>query len=303
MSQIKYITNIKKEEVDNSITILCLNERGFPSILIKNSLEKQIVSPYSTDYLNIKANSVLIFEDKKYYFHIIESNKNDPYSTSQFEVIFDYLFEEIKKPISSNQLSVLISSLEAFFKVTPEKDLLKFQAGVYGELFSVKLMYESGYEDIINKYHDNFYTKHDIEINEKIRIEIKSTLKEKRIHNFSHNQIYRKDIDLYVFSIMLEESTEGYSLYDLFCTLLKYYNDPISVLHLHMLMKKCDVSKEKPGLSCSYDKAVMNFRIFDAKELPKIEMDEPNGVSNIKYDVDCSFAKNIEIDDFILLLK
>ena len=40
---------------------------------------------------------------------------------------------------------------------------------------------------------------------------------------------------------MLEQSQEGYSLFQLFEDVLKLYNDPDSVFELKKLMKKCNI--------------------------------------------------------------
>ena len=173
------------------------------------------------------------------------------------------------------------------------------QVGVFGELLTIKYFYDSGYKNIINKYHEKFYSKHDIEITDICRIEIKTTVSEKRIHTFKHNQLYRNDIDVYVCSVMLEQSKEGISLYDLFQQVINLYVNPDSIFALKKLMKRCGVGEENCGLKFAESKAYNDFRLYDAKQLPKIEMDAPNGVTNIKYDVDCSLAESLNIYDFI----
>ena len=109
-------------------------------------------------------------------------------------------------------MATLITSLEDFFKVTPEKNKRDIQIGVFGELLTIKYLYDIGYQAIVDKYHTNFYSKHDVEISSKLRFEVKATTSEKRIHHFKHNQIMRKDVSVVVSSVLLEESKEGLSL-------------------------------------------------------------------------------------------
>ena len=98
---------------------------------------------------------------------------------------------------------------------------------------------------------------------------------------------------------MLEQSKEGCSLLDLFNEVIKLYSNADSIFALQKLMKRCGVGDENAGLRFAMEKAYNDFKVFDAKSLPKIELDAPNGVTNIKYDVDCSLAENMNIADFI----
>ncbi len=299
MKEFKFISELSKEEIDSNNVIFCINEDEYYAILIKNSIMKSVSSNFSTDNLNVQIDAVLHLDGEEYYFHIITALKKDLYSVSQFKIIYEYIFKKIDEPISGNELNSLINSIEDYFKTTPEKELYSFQVGVFGELFTIKYLFEAGYKQITKKYHENFYSKHDVEINDKTRIEIKSTTSEKRIHSFKHDQIFREDINVFVISVMLEQSQEGVSLFDLFNNVIALYENPDSILSLKKLMKRCDVDKDKPGLKFAIEKACNDIRFYNAKSLPKINMKAPDGVTNIKYDVDCSLAESLNVDDFI----
>lgn len=51
------------------------------------------------------------------------------------------------------------------------------------------------------------------------------------------------------------------------------------------------------------EKALDEIKIFESNNLPKLDIIKTNGVTNIRYDVDCSFAKEIKFEDFIKILK
>ena len=93
MKEFKYISNISKEDIDSNVVIPCIDEQGYHAILIKNSILKEVSTKYSTDNLNVQIDTVLHFENNGYYFHIITATKNDMYSISQFEVIYEYIFK------------------------------------------------------------------------------------------------------------------------------------------------------------------------------------------------------------------
>lgn len=299
----KYITSLTKDELLHNCVILCKSIDDYPCILIKNSIEKTNVSSFSTDNLEFRMNTVLENDNTTYYFHIIKSKKNDFVSVQQFTVVFDYIFKKIQKPIDDSELYILIDSIQEYFRITTESDKYALQIGVFGELLSIKQLYENGYQDIVKKYHKNFYSKHDIEISDKCRVEIKTTSSSNRIHRFGHDQIYRQDVDVYVISSILEPSEEGTSLYEMFMNVMELYNNPDSVFALQKLMKRCGVSNTDEGLKFALKKAVDDLRFYDAKSLPRIEQAAPNGVTNIAYDVDCSLANDMLLSQFVDILN
>src|SRR5574344_1748391 len=152
MKAYKYISDITDSELEKNCVIPCVNELNLHCILIKNFSEKNINNDYSTDNLNIRLNGTLLHLTKKFYFHIITAKKNDPYSLEQFNVIYEYIFKKIVSPIEDSKLSILITSLEEYFKTPPDPDRRSLQIGVYGELLSIQFLYNFGYFEILKKY-------------------------------------------------------------------------------------------------------------------------------------------------------
>lgn len=303
MTKFKYISSITEEELENNVVVPCTDEDGFSCILIKNAKAKTISSGYSTDNMEIKINRLLMRNGKDHYFHIIRAKKTDAYSRSQFDTIFEFVFKKIEIPVDDIELSGLITSLEDYFKTTPEKNKREIQIGVFGELFTIKYLYDIGYPEIVEKFHKNFYSKHDLEVNSRVRMEVKSTTSEKRIHHFKHNQIMRNDVKVILSSVMLEESKEGTSLKTLFEKVIPLFDDPDAKFALQKLMVRCGIAGGEEGLSFAYEKALNDIRFYDATDLPKIEKETFDGITNIEYDVDCSNCVYFNIDDLITVLK
>lgn len=300
MTQFKYISTITSQELETNFVIPCSDENNDSCILIKNSKKKTVQSSYSTDNLDVKLNRVLTRESQDYYFHIIRAKKSDGYSKEQFEIIFQYVFKKIENPIDDVELSILITSLEDYFKITPEKNKRDIQIGVFGELFTIKYLYDIGYASIIDKYHTNFYSKHDVEIDPRTRLEIKTTTSEKRMHHFKHNQIMRNDVSVIVSSVLLEEAKEGVSLREMFEMVLPLFSNPDSQFALKKLMIRCGlVDDENNGMSFSYEKALNDIRFYNAEALPKINVETFEGVYNIEYDVDCSNCQWLELEELL----
>ncbi|WP_045800026.1 hypothetical protein [Mycoplasmopsis arginini] len=104
-------------------------------------------------------------------------------------------------------------------------------------------------------------------------------------------------------SILLEESDEGVSLYDLFNIIKEKNIDYEAQFKLQKILNITSVSKEDKGPKFSLEKALDEIKIFESNNLPKLDIIKTNGVTNIRYDVDCSFAKEIKFEDFIKILK
>lgn len=298
-NKFKYVSDISNETFETHIVLPFINEEGRPCILIKNSKNKLNIVTGSTDNLEYHLNSLFVKDNKQYYFHMISCLKNDGYSKEQFDIAYEYLFKTMNEPKSDFEIGSLINSLEQLFKITPEKDMSKLHTGVYGELLFVLYTHECGCKEILSKYHSNFYSKHDLEIDRYNRIEVKSSVDFKRIHHFSHDQIFRKDVHVYVASVLLEQSSEGVTLNELFERVLNLSLDPKTTLWFGQLKGFCGISQETPGPSFSFDKAKQDLKIFNANDLPHLELEGIKGISNVSYNVDCSMTDNIEIINFV----
>ena len=125
-------------------------------------------------------------------------------------------------------------------------------------------------------------------------MEIKTSVNQKRIHHFGHEQICRKDVDVIVASLIVEEVQQGISLYQMFSKIFSLLTDPDDRFALNKTMKLCGVSEENQGLIFSEEKAREDIRFYDAKSLPKLNTDIPSGVSKVEYDVDCAIGVPIE---------
>lgn len=302
-TEFKYIAELTEEEFKNNVVLPFTNEEGRPCVLIRNAVEKQNLQIGSTDNLEYRLNTVVNHKNENYYFHIISCLKDDGYSKEQFSIAYSYLFKSINEPKSDFEIGSLINSLEQLFKTTPEKDRFELHVGVFGELLFLDYMDKNGCQNILDSYHSNFFSKHDLEIDSKNRIEIKTTVSGKRIHHFSHDQIFRNDINVYVVSNVLEESEEGVSLNEMFDKIISKLNNPKSVLIFGQLKGFCGISESNPGPSFSYEKALSDLKIFNAYNLPHLTNNETKGISKISYDVDCSTSLEENTYDFVKLVS
>ncbi len=299
----RYISEISEKEFKNATVLPFKSEDGRPCILIRNNKPKIVVQKGKTDNIEYRLNSIVEKDGEKYHFHIMECIHSDDYSKEQFNIAYEYLFKKIKYPLNDIDLSKLINSLESLFKISPEKDKSALQTGVFAELLFLLYIYENGYTEILNKYHSYFYSKHDIEIDDKNRIEIKSSTTSKRIHTFGHDQLYRKDVNVFVGSLLLEYSQEGLTLYELFNKIMALITNPEDYIDMGKLKAMCGISELSKGPSFSYIKSIEQIRIFKSEDLPHLEITIVNGVTDIHYNVECSLANSQPIHLFIQYLN
>jgi len=298
----KYITEITEKEMNEMNIIPCLNDNGFRTLLIKNLTRKRIESNYDTKHLTIKKNITLYYENQPYFFHLISCKENTNLMNYNFDIIYEYLFKRIEEPIDENTFSELLFSIQSLFEKTSE-NLNQVQIGTAGELLTVLHLYNSGYKEIFNNLHKNVYSKHDIEITNSLKIEVKTTTKETRTHRFSHNQIYDNFYDIYVSSVMLFRTEKGISLYDLFIEILNITDNYEARFSLYKLMNFCGVNNMNQGIVFSKDNSIKSIKIINSLDLPKINNDIPHGISNVSYDVYCDLAKQQSIGNFVKFLK
>lgn len=293
----KYTVDLTEEELNENVVVPCRDDNNYPCILIKNENANRHKQSFSTDNLEFQINNVLQKDGKEYFVHLIKSKRGDISASHSFDVIYNYVFGRITAPISADELMSLVDSLTDYFKQTKDAESAKLCIGVYGELLTARYLYENGIDKIFDYYHRDFFSKHDIEVSPGLRMEIKTRCGEERVHHFDHNQIHRSDVDVIVASVLLEPSDEGLALFDLFSQVIKICDLPDARFFLSKLMIRCGIDEAEKGPSFSEKAALESIKFYDAKSLPQIKSDIPSGITNVTYNVDCSLAESMPLQE------
>lgn len=302
MNQInEYFVNLDKSELSNKNVIIAKNINNKLTVLIKNLNEEDNGSVFLTDYLQLRT-CVKIYLNDEYIgiYHVIVCLTDDEFIIYDFKKVLDILIIKAQKKMSSFEVLNLFNSINNIFKTTEEKDNRELQIGLYGELITLKYLYNLGYLNIIEKWHTNFSLKFDIELNKSNRIEIKTTTNEQRIHTFNHNQLCRKDVTVYIVSCLLEKSELGLSLGDLIDQIIEICHDLSKINILYALKKRCGINDKNDGMIFNETLAYSKLKLYEAKNVPQIIEDIPDSITHIKYDVDLTSALN---SDFSVLNK
>lgn len=295
----EYFVNFNKEELLNKNVVVAKNINNKLSILIKDLNDDHISNSFSTDYLQLKTCS-RIYLDNEYIgiYHIIVCLSDEDFIIRDFEKVFNVLILKNPEKMSSFEVLNLFNSIDIIFRTTEEKENKELQIGLFGELITLKYLYNLGNTNIIDKWHTKFSLKHDIELDKINRIEIKTTTKEERIHTFKHNQLTRKDVKVYVVSCLLEISEIGLSLSNLIDQIIELCDDINKVNELHALKKKCGINDQYEGMIFNEELAYLKLKLYNSSSIPQIKEDIPESITRITYDVNLA---NVEDIDFNVL--
>lgn len=229
-------------------------------------------------------------------YHIIVCLSDEDFIIRDFEKVFNVLIVKNPKRMSSFEVLNLFNSIDIIFRTTEEKENRELQIGLFGELITLKYLYNLGYTNIIDKWHTKFSLKHDVELDKLNRIEIKTTTKEERIHTFKHNQLTRKDVKVYVVSCLLEISDTGLTLNNLIDYIIELCDDINKVNELHALKKKCGINDQYEGMTFNEELAYLKLKLYDSNYIPQIKEDIPEAITRITYDVNLANVDDIDFN-------
>lgn len=252
----------------------------------------------STEYLklyinnNFKINVNGVCEYKKMSVVVL---KNDVAKNSD---VFIRIILSMLDNLNEEKLLKYFLELKNLFSY--EKKFSKIELeGMFGELFAMYILKINYGVDISIYYQKEDRRKFDFSLSERKKIEVKTTLKEDRIHHFLHQQLDTDRLDIKIISILLQKDDAGMSLLDLINKCKDLFSGYFEIiLHIEMMTKNIDID-ELDIIKFNYYYAKTNFKIYDAIKIPRIKEKDIEGVFNVEYDIDFSNAQNDTIEEFI----
>lgn len=205
-----------------------------------------------------------------------------------------YAFAEQVDKDDQLYLPKLFSSLSGLFDKERTVSEIELQ-GLFAELYVI-LYFEENKCPIASNWQSRSKMKFDFSISEKKRLEIKSTLKQERVHHFRHEQLLSEMYDIKIASLMLQKNDCGISIKEVIDRIRDIYSKDYALLmRIELITSQV---QETQLNSLKYDEEYLKQHIafFDAKDAPHFNEKSPEGVFNVEYD--CSF-ENIEKMDFI----
>lgn len=236
-------------------------------------------------------------EEQRKTVHILVCLSDDYSNIESFiRLTKAFIFESEKgEPVN---ICDFFKTLTKFFSPSnTDFNLIELQ-GLYTELYTIYYFHQHGIQ--LNKYwHSNGKMKFDFSLGDKKRIEIKSTMREERSHHFKHEQLISYLYDIFIVSYKLRHSDNGLSL----GKLLEYIYDIIADDYkaLALIGKYIHNVPRNELENICFDNTYTqeNIRFIQAKDVPKINACQPNGVFNVEYDSDLSLVQGNSLTDFI----
>ena len=269
-----------------------------PAILIRSSETTLDETTYHGDYLTIHFNSVHYEDDgTKTIYHAV-SPKDYPRSfRDDFEVIFNYLFEAVKRPISKSELEKFLASLDAYLKAKPACSLVSYQLKLTGFLLVYIYLKKAGWtstirpEDLTSLDHLGSH------------ILVKTAPGPKRLHRFSHEELTVNFTKRIVASVVLSPSpTSESSLYSLFKEAIDLLDDDDHDIYLalNQLMKEAGVDKENRGPRFDKEEALEALSFYRLEDMPHLDISNClSTVDDVSCRVNCQGLKPMAISEVL----
>lgn len=253
---------------------------------------------------SIKTKNITVYQNYEYVLKLTDGTEiNDKFDILILDSNYSTTLETFIKLClnfynnESSSILNLTEDLIELYKVINSGDYIS-QQGLWGELFTIYYMYEKYNLNIAKCWHTDPYNKYDFSINSNFKIETKSTLKEYREHEFSHEQIYTNN-NVIVSSVMLKKDDKGITIEDLYNKIEKLFDDNYEIYLL--LEKEMTKYTNNNLLKFNYEYAYENIKFFDNKQMPKFEIPEPNGVHGTKYLVQLEIVESMSEKELRIL--
>ena len=223
----------------------------------------------------------------------------------KFLDIFIRLTDTIDSELSDQELLTYFLNLKDLFSNDSKKSIKELQ-GLYGELYAMVYLKEKEQINIAQFYQSEDKRKFDFSIDDKKKIEVKTTTLPARIHHFKLDQLNVLRYDILVVSIMLQKDDGGLSLNALINRAKDLFSNNLKLLiHIENMVKNIDVDVLE---TLKYNKSFIdeNIKFVKAINIPRIQEKTMDGVFNVEFDSDLSNCKQFsdsEINEWISLVE
>lgn len=224
-------------------------------------------------------------EKKEQYMHILtcySRNADDIEAFIRLTDSFIFSYRDNNYPVSN-----LFTSLSSLFANDYVSINLKEARGFYAELYTIKYFHENSL-DIFSYWQKRERLNFDFSISPRKKLEVKSTILSTRIHHFLHEQLIGDIYDIYIISILFRNDDRGLSLKTLIEEVREIARDDFdTLLYIDKLARRIH---EEDISSIKFDEEYTrnNIRFYNAKVIPKFELEQPEGVSQTEYNSDLS---------------
>lgn len=262
---------------------------GHPCILIQNRKSNSSFTPiYELEYLNVFFNKAckLLSLNKTFtnnYTVIVFLSESVELQDYFFDVS-SVLMDKLGKIPTLQQVQIEIDNIINLFSKLNKVGLKTIQ-GLWGELLILNNSVQPDF--LVKSWHNNLNDKFDFS-DGKIRLEVKTTLRQQRIHRFSYDQFSTQPNKLYVASLLVSEYYNGCSVLDLKKNIETRLKEKQNKMKLNTLIFDLLGENLAKYVDTRFDIKYSNssFRVYDTFLLPKLDSKcIPYEMSKINFDL------------------
>jgi hypothetical protein len=271
-----------------------LSKDELPLFFIKcEEVSSEKVLDYNLESISIHFNKKCQLKDKdkkvtEGNYTIIALKTDSVHLQEYFLNIIYFVILKLPEISKLKELKIEVENLIILFTKFTKLPTKTIQ-GLWAELLVIEQ--SSNPEYLVKAWHISPSDKFDF--NDGIdKIEVKSTTKSKRIHNFSLEQLIpNKNSKLIIASVFTIETGEGKSIFDLVKLISEKIKDSELLFKIdEVLLKTLGRDFEKAfDIFFDYQQAIDTFAFFNSEFVPKIEISSiRQEITNIHFDCDLS---------------
>lgn len=245
---------------------------------------------------NMQVNYIVDGHEESGKVHIIRCFTTSEKEQEIFVELAPLFDEASMQEDQEESLLDTVSILASFFANMVEPSDAELQ-GLFAELYTIRT-YE-GTLRLSQYWQSKDRMKFDFSLADKLKIEVKSTLRNERKHHFRHDQLAHEMFEIYVVSYMLRHDDAGLSLLDLIEEVKPLIQeDPRRLLILDRYLKN---TSELRLSQFRFNEQLTDGKrqIYRASDIPRFIEDAPAGVTNAEYDCNLDTVKPIDEIVFI----
>lgn len=262
--------------------------KGEPIVLVANSGGRTQVAPIELCNLLVEyAAPMEVHHDIGIIqgtFIVLAANHNRPDLYEAFCTMVEAAVSGLMPNPTVVEVEHTVQALIELFRAAnlpPKKTVV----GLWGELLLIDASPDPTVA--IKAWHVTPFDMHDFVLSTRA-IEVKSTERTERIHEFNHSQlVHAADKPVFIISVLLRRSNTGASCQDIVDTILSRLSDQQARLKLLRVMHESLGDEIQGANDIRFDRkeALSLVRQVCADMLPAVEVPPNSGISNIRYSI------------------
>lgn len=289
--------------VDNGFMV-GVDENRNPVVVCPASNPNQPTLMQKTKMLSVECNVKVAYMvdtvKRKNVVHIVRCFAQSRREQDIFLELSPLFIEACAQENQVDAILEVVSTLTSFFADKTEPTDRELQ-GIYAELYTI-LYFEKDLH-LSRYWQSKDRMKFDFSISETFKIEVKSTVKNRRQHHFRHEQLMSTAHSIFIVSYIFRPDDEGLSLKNLIAEVKPLLSDyPSKILIIDRYLKN---TSENRLDEFRFNEPLLKeqMRVYRADDVPKFGEIMPSGVSNAEYDCLLDNIPAVNLDAFIETVK